>query len=151
MRILSKDTDGIKLSETQICELAGVSRQRREGWVDRELLRETPAGGCELTDALAVAQLGALIAALGPTDGVAAWQQVIEEFEDCAIGETVDVLFDLQRKHAMVVGKREMLGELIDHGRPVRLVPLGPLRAEVAAAFDRLRVAVQTRPARAKG
>jgi hypothetical protein len=148
---MAQPADGTGLSETQICELAGVTRQRRESWVDRGLLEEAPASGCRLREALDVAQLRALISALGPTDGVAAWQQTGEEIAAIAAEERVGVLFDLERKRAELVDEEAKLSEKINHGRPVRLVDLGEVRREVGAAFARLQEAVRTRASSGAG
>jgi hypothetical protein len=66
-----------RLTEAQVCEIAGTSQQRRQGWVKRRWLRKAPPGGCGLRDALELTQLKALIDVLGPTDGPVAWLQVV--------------------------------------------------------------------------
>lgn len=131
-------SDGTWLSESQVCEIIGVSRQRRQQWVDKQLLPRSPAEGCGLAEALAAAQLAALIGTLGPTDGVIAWQQLRDELEDDSPLDRLDVLFDLQHKQALVLEDRQTVGDLICHGRPVRLVELGRLREEIAEAHGRL-------------
>lgn len=83
-----------------------------------------------------------LIDVLGPTDGVATWQQTRSDLETCEPGEPVYVLFDLELKQAALVHTLGSVGELIDHGRPVRLVRLTERRQEIDAAFDRLCAAV---------
>lgn len=148
MSILSMGTDGETLSESQICQLAGVSHQRRKNWVERKLLREPPADGCHLSDARSLAQLRLLVDVLGPTDGAAAWQQVSATVEADETNDVLDILFDLELKQATVVHERNLVGGLLAHGRPVRLVALAGRRAEIDAAFDRLRAAVATRPDR---
>ena len=134
--------DAGRLTEAQICELVGTSQQRRQTWVSRALLRKAPASGCVLRDALGLAQLVRLVEVLGPTDGVAAWLQTRVELDQPFAAEVLDVLFDLELKEAIVVRETQHVGELVTHGRPVRLVRLGPRRAEVGAAFHRLCAAV---------
>jgi hypothetical protein len=131
-------SDGTWLSESQICEIIGLSRQRRQQWVDKQLLPSSPAEGCGLAEALAAAQLAALIGALGPTDGVIAWQQLRDELEDNSPLDRLDVLYDLQHKEALTLKDRQTVGDLICHGRPVCLVELGRLRKEIAEAHGRL-------------
>lgn len=144
--MLTTATDGKTLTEGQICQLGGVSHQRRKTWVERKLLREPPAEGCQRSDARSLAQLRLLFDVLGPTDGAAAWQQVSAEVEADETGGVLDILFDIELKQATVVRKRNLVGELVAHGRPVRLVALAGRRAEIDAAFDRLCAAVETRP-----
>jgi hypothetical protein len=135
------------LSEGQICQLAGVSHQKRKTWVKRKLLREPPDEGCHRSDARSLAQLRLLFDTLGPTDGAAAWQQVGAEVEADETGGVLDILFDIELKQATVVRERDLVGELLTHGRPVCLVALAARRAEIDAAFDRLCAAVESRPA----
>lgn len=85
-----------------------------------------------------MAQLAKLIGALGPTDGVVAWKQLRPEIEDPKAGTQLDVLYDLQHKEALILKDRQTVGDLICHGRPVRLVELGRLREEIAEAHGRL-------------
>ena len=134
--------DAARLTEAQICELSGSSQQRRQTWVSRGLLRKAPVTGCGLRDALGIAQLLRLVEVLGPTDGVAAWQQTRDELEQPFAAGVLDVIFDLELKDASVVRDPHLVGELVAHGRPVRLVRLGPRRAEIGAAFRRLVAAV---------
>lgn len=134
--------DAAKLNEAQICELVGTSQQRRQTWVSRSLLRKAPTSGCGLRDALSLAQLLLLVEILGPTDGVAGWQQTRDELEQPFPAEVLDIVFDVQLKEATVMRDSQRVGELVAHGRPIRLVRLGPRRAQVAAAFDRLCAAV---------
>lgn len=134
--------DSRRLTEAQICELVGTSQQRRQTWVSRALLRKAPANGCGPLDALGLAQLLRLVEILGPTDGVAAWQQTRDALDQPFAAKVLDVVFDLQLKEAIVVQDTRVVGELVAHGRPVRLVRLGPRREEVRAAFDRLCAAV---------
>jgi hypothetical protein len=143
---LATATDGKTLTEGQICQLGGVSHQRRKTWVERKLLREPPAEGCHRSDARGLAQLRLLFDVLGPTDGAAAWQQVSAEIEADETGGVLDILFDIELKQATVVRKRNLVGGLVAHGRPVRLVALAGRRAEIDAAFDRLCAAVENRP-----
>lgn len=134
--------DRLRLTEAQVCELVGTSQQRRQTWVARQLLRTAPKTGCGLRDALSLAQLVRLLEVLGPTDGVAAWQQSRDQLEQPLAAAVLDVVFDLQLKEAIVVSDSRRVGELVVHGRPVRLVRLGPRRAEVAAGFHRLCAAI---------
>ena len=130
--------DAGRLTEAQICEIAGTSQQRRQSWVARELLRKPPRGGCGLRDALGLAQLLRLVEVIGPTDGVAAWQQSRDELEQPFAADVLDVVFDLELKEAVVLRDSHLVAELIAHGRPVRLVRLAPRREEIRAAFQRL-------------
>jgi hypothetical protein len=148
LTILATVTDGKTLTEGQICQLGGISHQRRKTWVDRRLLRDSPSEGCQRSDARGLAQLRLLFDVLGPTDGAAAWQQVGAEVEADETGGVLDILFDIELKQAKLVRKRNLVGELVAHGRPVRLVALAGRRAEIDAAFDRLCAAIETRPDR---
>lgn len=134
----ARPDDAGKLTEAQICELAGTSQQRRQTWVSRGLLRKAPGTGCGISDALGLAQLLRLVEVLGPTDGIAAWQQAHEELEQPFAVDVLDVVFDLELKEAVVVRDPRVVGELVAHGRPVRLVRLGTRRAEISSAFRRL-------------
>jgi hypothetical protein len=89
-----------------------------------------------------------LVDVLGPTDGVAAWQQTRSYLETCQLGDPIYILFDLELKQAVVIHKLGSVGEAIEHGRPVRLVYLTERRREIDAAFNRLCAAVE-RPASA--
>lgn len=111
--------------------------------MSRGLLRAAPRGGCQRSDALGLAQARLLIDVLGPTDGAAAWQQARSEVEACEPPEGVYVLFDVELKLAAVLRETSAVGELIAHGRPVRLVALAERREEVDAAFDRLCAAAE--------
>jgi hypothetical protein len=137
------ESDGKSLTEAQICDLTGVSHQRRKTWVSRGLLRDTPRGGCQRVDALALAEVRLLIDALGSTDGAAAWQQVGSELQACAPPGGVYLLFDTELKLATVLRETSAVGGLIAHGRPVRLVALTERREEIDAAFNRLCAAVE--------
>jgi hypothetical protein len=139
-------TDLPRLSESQICEIAGCSLQRRQHWVKRGLLKAAAASGCGLRDALALAQLLRLIDVLGPTDGVLAWSQVRDRVGQPFGAEVVDVLYDMQLKTAVVAGQATDVRRAIIHGRPVRLVELGPRRAEITEAFRRVGQATAAAP-----
>lgn len=130
--------DRPRLSESQICEISGCSLQRRQHWVKRGLLKPTPSSGCGLRDALSLAQLLRLIDVLGPTDGVLAWSQVRGGLDQPFGAEVVGVLYDMQLKTAVVAGDATDVRKAIIHGRPVRLVELGPRHAEITEAFRRV-------------
>jgi hypothetical protein len=127
-----------RLTDAQVCEIAGTSQQRRQGWVKRRWLRKAPQGGCGLRDALELTQLKALIDVLGPTDGPVAWLQVRTDLEQPFPAEQLDVVFDVQFKRAVVARADTDLRQVIAHGRPVRVVALAGLRDQTAGAFRRL-------------
>lgn len=127
-----------RLTEAQVCEIAGTSPQRRQGWVKRRWLRKAPSGGCGLCDLLDLVQLKSLIDVLGPTDGPVAWLQVRVDLENLIQADPLDILFDVQLKQAVVARDDTDLRSLIAHGRPIRIVALAKLRLETAEAFRRL-------------
>ncbi len=132
-------TDGLeRLTEAQICELAGTSQQRRQTWVRRGVLPRSSGDGCGLRDALELAQLLRLVEVVGPTDGLVAWDQLREELAKPFAIDPLDVVFDTQLKRAVLVRAGEEMRPAVAHGRPVRVVPLAALRAEVSEAFRRL-------------
>lgn len=146
-----------RLSEAQICELTGTSQQRRQTWVRRGFLRKADRGGCGIRDALELAQLLRLVEVLGPTDGLVAWDQLKDELAKPFAIDPLDVVFDTQLKRAALVRAGEEIRPAVNHGRPVRVVALAALRAEVTDAFRRvIRVtggrvgATSARPARAR-
>lgn len=132
------DSDKTRLTEAQICDLCGVSQQRRQNWVARGLLRKAGPRGCGMHDALELAQLLRLVDVLGPTDAVLAWRQVRRPLGTAA-GVSLDLIFDTELKSAKVLNSGDVgLRELINHGRPVRVVVLAERRGEIADAFRRV-------------
>jgi hypothetical protein len=121
-----------------VCEIAGTSQQRRQGWVKRQWLRKATRDGCGLRDALELAQLKALIDVLGPTDGPVAWLQVRTDLDEPFSTGPLDVVFDVQFKRAVVARADTDLRAVIAHGRPIRVVALASMRAHTADAFHRL-------------
>lgn len=127
-----------RLTEAQVCEIAGTSQQRRQHWVKRGWLQKAASEGCGLVDALELVQLKALIDVLGPTDGPVAWLQVRADLEQPFPVDPLDVIFDAQFKHAAVASAESDLRAMIAHGRPIRVVALAGVRAQTAEAFRRL-------------
>jgi hypothetical protein len=127
-----------RLTEAQVCEIAGTSQQRRQQWVKRGWLRRAGGAGCGLVDALELVQLKALIDVLGPTDGPIAWLQVRADLEQPFPADPFDVIFDAQIKHAAVARADSDLRAMISHSRPIRVVPLARARAQTTEAFRRL-------------
>jgi hypothetical protein len=127
-----------RITEAQLCEIAGTSPQRRQGWVKRGWLRKAPRGGGGLRDVLDLVQLKSLIEVLGPTDGPVAWLQVRTDLESPFQADPLDVVFDLQLKHAIVARHDTDLRPLVSHGRPIRILALANVRLETAQAFRRV-------------
>ena len=87
---------------------------------------------------LELVQLKALVDVLGPTDGPVAWSQVRDELAQPFLREPLDVVFDTQIKHAIVLDAVADVRSAISHGRPVRVVAMAARRQQATDAFRRL-------------
>jgi hypothetical protein len=131
-------SDGGRISEKRLCEIAGVNRTTRRTWAGRGLLR-IDTRGYTARDAVEVAVLAGLAATLSPSDAVVAWRQVRAHVRVHHAAAELDLIFDTQHKEAIVVAEGETL-ELarLRHGRAIRVVPLAGVVRDIRAAFARV-------------
>jgi len=134
------DTQGF-LSETRLCEIAGVKRQRRQWWAQQGLLRRLPGSKryCE-TDAVELAALTALVSALGFDDAVLAWPSVRESLPTAiAARGRLDVVFDHQVKEGVLLTDARAIGSRVRSGHLFRVIPLEQAVASVRSTVRRIR------------
>jgi hypothetical protein len=126
-----------RLSETQVCEINGVSQQYRQSLVKRELV-QAAGKGCTLPDALELAVIKAFNDALPTSDATLATRQMKEVLADLIPGERLDAIYDRQYKRLAIARTDGDLRALVAHGRPVSVIPLSDRMAAVGDAFRRL-------------
>jgi len=117
------------------CEVLGVSRQRRDGWVKDKLILGDTKGRTSLSEVLDCAAFIALVGALGFDDARIAWMQVRDACRANRDGVRLDVVVDLQYKETFLATSDDAIGEKVRHGRPVKVVAIGDRLNEVRAAF----------------
>ena len=130
-----------------MCEIVGVTQQRRQALVGRGLLGKTPATGASIHDAIELASLVALSDRLEPSAVAVAWEQLRPTLRE-VIGSRVDVIFDVQLGTITVAQSADQLRELVAHGRPVRVIALGERLQAVRDGFRRWAAAAPFRPRR---
>ena len=132
------------LSESLMCRLADVNRQKRERWSKAGLLRRLREGytARDLFDLVACKML---IETLGATDGGDAWLQIRGAYEAQLPTEHVDVLFSEADHEARLVRSPAELTDAVRHGRPVRVIDLGPEMTRVRGALERYRAGREIR------
>lgn len=127
----------VRLSPSKICEIAGVSAQRRQSLIARGLLPKEPVRGCSIVDALLLAGITAVSERLSPSETAVAWPTVQTVLESSVPGQRFDVVFDAELGTVTIVRDDDALREAVGHGRPVRVLVLGPRLQEVSDAFRR--------------
>jgi hypothetical protein len=140
----------VRLSPTKTCEIVGVSLQQRQSLIGRGLLPRESAGGCSIVDALLLAGLTALSERLSPSEAAVAWPPVREALAGSVPGPRLDVVFHIELGQAAIVRDDAALCAAVSHGRPVRVLELGPRLDDVADAFRRWAAAAPARGRRVR-
>jgi hypothetical protein len=137
----------VRLSESKVCEIVGVSQQQRQALVKRGLLQAAPPGGCGLIDALELAAIDVLGSTLSASAVALAWKQLQPELREGIAGPRLELVFDLELGSAAVVRTDAELAAAVLSGRAVKAVELGPRLQEVGDAYRRW-IEVAPRPRR---
>jgi hypothetical protein len=120
------------------CEIADVSRQVRDKWIKRKLVLGTTAGSCSLQQLLDLAAFAEMVGCVGFEEARLAWPQVGEACRARWNGDRLDVVVDLQLKHAVLACDDSELAAAVRHGRTTRTVDLRPRLTIVTEAFERV-------------
>jgi hypothetical protein len=126
------------------CEIAGVSRQVRDKWIKRKLILGTTAGSCSLEQLLDLVAFAEMVGCVGFEDARLAWPQVCEACRAGWDGDRLDVVLDLQLKHAVLACDDAEIAEAVRHGRTTRTIDLRRRLTIVAEAFERVVLVLRT-------
>jgi hypothetical protein len=137
---MPNEPDEPAISIMLACDLVGVSRQLRKSWITRHLIGGSTAGDCQLVEVLELAAFGHLVDRLGFEDARLVWPQVRDDFATHTGQTTVDVVVDLERKHAHLAAREDAIGPLVRHGRPTRVIALGEVLAAIEARCRELSI-----------
>lgn len=135
----------MRLSELKVCEIVGISQQKRQSLVKRELLNAVDRRGCSVMDAVELAAIERLSHHLSPSDIAASWVGLQTQIRSLVPRGRIDVVFDRQLGQARIVRDDEALRGAVAIGRPVQVIELGPRLEEVAEAFQRWAGAEESR------
>jgi hypothetical protein len=146
VRSMARPSDATRAARTlrpiRICEMAGVSRQTRQKWVDRQLLAQrSECGELELIELVV---LRALYASIRKSHVPIAWGHVQPRLRDAIPAESVTVVWDMQTRVAVLASEESDVFALVAHGRPVQVLDLG---TEIALARQAFRNEVDTQRA----
>jgi hypothetical protein len=124
------------LSATRLCELVDVARPRRSGWADLDLLSKRHRYG-EL-DVVESVIFTTLVKELEYEDAVLAWRQIRSDVSAANWDNELIVVFDNQRKSAVLVHEPAATGDHVLHGRLVRVLDLSEVVAGARTTFQRI-------------
>jgi hypothetical protein len=127
----------VRLSESKICEIVGVSQQQRQSLVKRGLLQAAPQGGCRLVDALELASVSVLSSKLSASAAALAWKQLQPELRRGIAGPRLELVVDLELGSAAVARTDAELATAVLSGRPVKVIELGSRLQEIGDAYRR--------------
>jgi hypothetical protein len=148
---MAKGTDERgKLSELKLCEIVGVTQQRRQALVRRGLLDPAPSGGCSQTDAVELATLEHLGRSLSPRELAVAWGELRPQLRTIVAKGRLDIVFDRELGSAQIVRDDQALRVAVIGGRPMRVIEVGPRLQEVLDAFRRWAAVPVTVPPKTK-
>lgn len=136
---MGMSSDDSAMSESAICRLADASRQKRDMWAKKELLRKRPKDQYGLLDLLELTACKVLNESLGPSEGRDAWRQVRAQLTAQVPSPGVEVVFCEANHEATVVTTDSALCGVVRQGLPVRVIPVGAELCRARAAFDRYR------------
>jgi hypothetical protein len=127
-----------KVAEATLCEIAGVTRQRRDGWVSRGLL-EKRAATAPRRELIALVVLRCLHDALTPVEAALAWKELEPSFKERVPTASLWVVYDLQYGEAHLAETAEGVLKHATGGGAVRVVEIGaPLARSLASLGRRL-------------
>jgi hypothetical protein len=135
----------VRLTDRRVCQILGITQQRRQALVKRGLIGRTPKGGASLGNALELAGLLAVVDALGATEGAVAWGQLSPTLRSVVPGPRLDVVYQ-QRLGVVALARTDADVRRLtaDHG-PAVVIDLGLRLAAVADAFRRFAAVSPTR------
>jgi hypothetical protein len=137
--MIAPGADGsILIPEKEVVRIAGVARSTWQDWVQHGLLQERE-GGYGRQDVVGAAAVKAIRAALGFDDTRSAWHQVENEVRSTKrIPRRLDVGFDHQYSHALLLRTDKQVAAFVRHARSFTVVPIAEQLKLAAEAFDRL-------------
>jgi hypothetical protein len=136
---MGMSSDDFSISESAICRLADASRQTRDRWAKKRLLRKRPQDQYGLLDLLELTACRLLHESLGPTEGRDAWRQVRAYLGAQVPSPGLEVVFCEANHEATVVATDSALCKLVRQGLPIRVIPVGAELCRARASFDRYR------------
>ena len=121
------------LSANRLCAMTGVRYQTRDRWAKRGLLRKAPPYG-EL-DLIEQLVLKALLATIPKSHVDLVWYQVRGDLRGIAGNNRAALVWDSELRQAKVSRSDAALSNLVRHGRPVYVLPLGEIVSQARAAY----------------
>jgi hypothetical protein len=121
------------LSANRLSAMTGVRYQTRDRWAQRGLLRKAPSYG-EL-DLIEQLVLKALLATIPKSHVDLVWEQVRGALRGIAGHNRAALVWDSELRQAKVTRSDAALSNLVRHGRPVYVLPLGEIASQARAAY----------------
>lgn len=124
-----------RLRGSRLCEISGVLRQTRDKWAARGLLRA--ADDYDEFDLVELVVLNLLFSSLKKSHVPIAWRQVQPKLRDLLPSPVLTLVWDPQNRKAEFAFEAETIVALVNHGRPVHVIDLGPPVFRAREAFRR--------------
>lgn len=111
----------MQLSQSKLCDIAGISRGTRARWAEAELLSKgAQLGELDLIEAVV---FGRLVKELGVDDARIAWPDIRPQLRALGSGQ-LDVVYDLQDHRAHLTRTADEVYEVSSTGRLLRILPM---------------------------
>jgi len=138
----ARSDDEPRVRGSRLCEIAGLNRQTRDKWVDRGLLTKT--NECDQVDLVELIVLKLLSDNLKKGHVRIAWEEVRPKLREVVPGPNLTLVWDPQRRSAVLAFDPKEIVDLVRHGRLVQVLDIGHAIQWAREAFRREVAAYET-------